>query len=233
MIGLAFQMWLWWAQPTAPGLAFDVHTSAGADPTAPLPTVVILHGRDDALYGLPNALRNSKRPLRVVVPWGPRTQRNGTHAWFRRAEARTRDGHAAEVTAAAQQVVELLDGLQDSGLVQGRPGLVGYSQGAVVALQVSLEAPEAVGEVVAIAGHLPPAHVPDTLADHAITHVLIGEKDRVMSAKVSHQQVTHLQELGFVVDAVGFPNQGHGMGPRMRRTALRRIYAALRNQGEA
>ena len=236
MIGLALQMWLWWAQPagpTGPALTFDVHTSAGADPAAALPTVVILHGRDDALYGLPRALRNSKRPLRIVVPWGPRTQRDGTHAWFRRAEAHTADGQADEVTSAARRVVELLEGLQSSGLVLGRPVLVGYSQGAVVALQVSLEAPDAVGEVVAIAGHLPPAHVPDTLADHAITHVLIGEKDRVMSAKVSHQQVEHLQGLGFVVDAVAFPDHGHGMWPRMRRTALRRIHAALRVQAEA
>jgi len=222
-------MWLWWTQPTTSPLTFDVHTSAGAEATAVLPTVVVLHGRDDALHGLPRALRNSKRPLRVVVPWGPRVQRDGTHSWFRRSEARALDG-GGEVTDAALQVVALLERLRASGVVKGRPILVGYSQGAAVALKVSLEAPDSVGEVVAISGHLPPAHLPNELAQHAVTHVLVGEKDRVMSARVSLQQVSHLQELGYVVDAVSFPEQGHGMGRKMRRTALRKIYAALRAQ---
>lgn len=230
MIGLAFRMWLLWAQPVLTPLAFDVHTSVGADPAAALPTVVILHGRNDALHGLPRALRNSKRPLRVVVPWGPRVKRDGTHAWFRRSEVRSPEGRADEVIAAAGQVADLLEGLRQSGLVEGRPILVGYSQGAVVALEVGLQAPDEVGEVVAISGYLPPAHVPTQLGHHAVTHVLIGEHDRVMSAKISLQQVEHLQGLGFTVDATEFPDQGHGMGPRMRRAALRRIHAALRAQ---
>lgn len=133
---------------------------------------------------------------------------------------------------AAARVVALLADLDAAGLVEGRPILVGYSQGAAVALEVSVAAPDAVGEVFAISGHFPPARVPTSLTEHAVTHVLVGEKDKVMSAAVTLQQVHRLQELGYVVDAIRFPGQGHGIGPAMRRFALRRIHAALRAQAQ-
>lgn len=230
VIGLAFHLWLWLAQTPPAPLSYDVYTSAGAGSHEPLPTVVILHGRDDALHGLPHALRNADYPLRVIVPWGPRVRPNGTHAWFRRSELRSPDGEATEIRTAALQVVALLDTLRTSGSVLGRPVLVGYSQGATVALAVSLRAPDAVAEVVAISGHLPRSHLPETLRDHAVTHVLVGERDRVMLAKTSLRQVGYLQELGYAIDAVTFPEQGHGVGVRMRRFALRRVHTALRLQ---
>lgn len=233
MIGLALHLWVW-LQPAprpVPRLAFDTYVTRGADPASALPTVVILHGRDDALHGLPRALRHSSRPLRIVLPWGPRLHRDGTHAWFRRSEARSRLSTGEEVAGAASSVVALLADLQSSRLVAGRPVLVGYSQGASVALEVAVRAPGAVGEVFAIGGHFPPSRVPTTLVEHAVTHVLVGEDDRVMSAAVTLAQVHHLQALGYVVDAVRFPGQGHGIGPAMRRVALRRIHAALQAQG--
>ena len=230
MIRLAVQMWLSWAQPVEPPLAFDVYESRAGETRTLLPTVVLLHGRNDALHGLPRALRNSKLPLRLVVPWGPRILRDGSHAWFRPGQVRKQSTVAGDIEDAARQVVELLSALQTTGVVQGRPVLVGYSQGATVALEVALRNPELVGEVVAISGHLPPAHVPVALKGHAVTHVLIGEEDRVMSAKICLEQVTRMRELGYLVEAVRFPKQGHGMSLEMRRVALRRIFSALRSQ---
>ncbi len=235
MFGLALHLWLWLQPPTpqVPSLAFDAYVTHGADPDAALPTVVILHGRDDALHGLPRALRHSSRPLRVVVPWGPRIQRDGTHAWFRRLNRKSRASVGAEVAGAAAQVVALLADLQASGRVAGRPVLVGYSQGAAVALEVSVSAPDSVAEVFALSGHFPAARVPTKLTDHAVTHVLVGEQDKVMSAAVTLAQVQRMQALGYVVDAARFPGQGHGVGPKMRSVALRGIHAALRLQGDA
>ncbi|MCR9166058.1 MAG: alpha/beta hydrolase [Nannocystaceae bacterium] len=235
MFGLALQLWIW-LQPSAPPtptLAYDAYVTRGADPDEALPTVVILHGRDDALHGLPAALRYSSRRLRVVVPWGPRVQRDGTHAWFRRSEARSRMSDGTEVVGAASMVVGLLTDLQASGLVSGRPVLVGYSQGASVALEVSVAAPDSVSEVIAISGHFAPTRVPTELGEHAVTRVLVGERDTVMSAAVTLGQVRRMQALGYLVEAERFPGQGHGIGPKMRRTALRRIHAALRAQAGA
>ena len=233
MIGLALHLWLWLrpSVPPAPSLAFDTYVTRGADPDATLPTVVILHGRDDALHGLPRALRHSSRPLRVVVPWGPKLHRDGTHAWFRRFNGQSRESVGAEVADAAALVVALLGDLQSSGRVAGRPILVGYSQGAAVALEVSVGAPESVGEVFALSGHFAPSRVPTTLAEHAVSHVLVGENDKVMSSAVALAQVQRMRTLGYEIQATRFPGQGHGVGPKMRRVALRGIHAALRAQG--
>lgn len=241
MLALALQMWLWLGVPAETSdladagahaglLTFETQTTPGSDPQEALPTVVVLHGRDEALHGLPRALRATKEPLRVVLPKGPRVQRDGRHAWFRRSEARVCRSRSDEVTAVADQVSELLSSLIASGLVRGRPILVGYSQGAVVALEVSLRSPEVVGEVVAIGGYLPPSHVPQELVEHAATHVLFGAQDRVMSSKVSRRQVEHLRSLGFLIDADPFPGQGHGLSPKMRRAAVQRVRAGLRAQ---
>lgn len=230
MLRLAMQALLWCSTSPQPQLSFDVYHSGGAGPHDVLPTVVLLHGRNDAFHGLRRALRYSRQPLRVVVPWGPYLQRDGTHAWFRRTEVRRGAGAGQEVLSAAVQVDELLRALLASGTVQGRPVLVGYSQGAAVALEVSVRHPESVGEVVAISGHLPPSHVPSSLQEHGVTHVLIGEDDRIMSAKVVLEQVQHLQALGYLIELVRFPDLAHGMSTKMRRVALRRIYAALSAQ---
>ncbi len=241
MLAVALQLWLWAASPvgslqsvvsdvSAVPLTFETQTSRGSDPSQALPTVVLLHGRDEALHGLPRALRATSGPLRVVLPKGPRLQRDGKHAWFRRSAARVREGRSEEVTAAADQVSALMSSLVAAGLVEGRPILVGYSQGAVVALEVALRNPSVVGEVVAIGGYLPPAHLPEVLTDHAVTHVLYGTRDRVMSSAVSRRQVESLRELGFLFEADAFPGDGHGLSSKMRRAAVRQIRDALRTQ---
>lgn len=241
MLALALQMWLWSGLPVetskiaaagadAGRLAFETQVTAGADPSLALPTVVVLHGRGGALHGLPRALRATSSSLRVVVPKGPRVQRDGKHAWFRPSEARAHGRRSDEVSAVTDQVSDLLSSLVAAGLVRGRPILVGYSQGAVVALEVSLRNPDVVGEVIAIGGYLPPSHVPQELTEHAVTHVLFGSQDRVMSSKVSGRQVEHLRSLGFLIDADAFAGQGHGISPKMRQVVVRLVRAGLRAQ---
>ncbi len=230
MLGMALHLWLWFASSSPELLSFETRVTAGADPGKPMPTVVVLHGRDEALHGLHKALGRGRAPIRVIIPRGPRTGRGGKHAWFRPREARKKGARSEEVGQAAGQVIALLESLQASGTVEGRPVLVGYSQGAVVALEVSLRAPDVVAEVFALAGHLPPGHVPTELTEHAVTHLLVGESDRVMRWPVTRAQVSDMQALGFVVEAESFRGQGHGVGKPMRKAAVRGIRSALEAQ---
>ncbi len=230
MLGVALHLWLWLANTSPELLAYETRVTAGVDPGQPMPTVVVLHGRDEALHGLHKALARGRAPIRVIVPRGPRRGRGGKHAWFRPREAHTKAARSEEIAGAAAQVIALLEALQASGTVEGRPVLVGYSQGAVVALEVSLRAPGAVAEVFALAGHLPPGHVPTEFAEHAVTHVLGGDADRVMRWPVTRAQVAEMQALGFSVEASAFQGQGHGVGKPMRLAAVRGVRSALEAQ---
>ncbi len=113
------------------------------------PLVVLLHGlgsHEGDLFGLSPFL-----PLDPIVASirAPLTSPPG-YSWFPISESLAID--PGDVDAAAQAVLEWLDGLGPLRSV----GLLGFSQGAVTALQVQRHAPERISYVVNLAGFVAP-----------------------------------------------------------------------------
>lgn len=91
--------------------------------------------------------------------------------------------------------------------------LVGFSQGAIMALE-STQLPETVaGRVIALSGRFatPPRMAP--VATHV--HLLHGEHDPVIDARYSLMAAETMQALGAAVTVELFPDLGHGVDARV------------------
>ncbi|MFB6104409.1 MAG: alpha/beta hydrolase [Halobacteriaceae archaeon] len=92
-------------------------------------------------------------------------------------------------------------------------GLLGFSQGAIMALSLLLEHPTRYAWVVALHGYLAATHSEASPPDIAGTPVFIGagESDQIIPADRAEAAAARLEDLGCAVTAETFP-MGHGIG---------------------
>lgn len=135
-------------------------------------------------------------------------------------EANRPERVAAALPAFAQAVAAWQ---QRSGVGPERTTLIGFSQGAIMALestQVPGAAPLA-GRVVAIAGRfaLPPRQAPAGV----LLHLMHGDQDRVMPAGLAVAAEQALRALGAAATLDLFPGLGHGIDGRVLQAIERRL----------
>ena len=130
------------------GLMLDDTAVRWSRPETDAPVTVLLHGYgsdENDLFGLVPHLPDDAVYAAVRAPLAPRWPMSG-HSWYDIDEPGTRD--AAGITRAARA---LLDWLDARGLE--RVGLIGFSQGGAVALQMLRIAPERVRFAVNLSGY--------------------------------------------------------------------------------
>lgn len=105
-----------------------------------------------------------------------------------------------------------------------RTTLIGFSQGAIMALEATQQVPQRLArKVVAIAGRFAqaPRHAPAEVA----LHLLHGEQDRVMPVGLAVDAHAALQTLGAASTLDLFPGLGHGIDGRVVQAILQRTGA--------
>jgi phospholipase/carboxylesterase len=128
----------------------------GALPDDVLPLIVVLHGRAGRADRFVRRFAGLGVPARVVALEAPLRAKGTGFAWLSRPACHAqRDQIAAELSRAAAAVALEVRVLREQRPTTGAPVLVGYSQGAMVALAVAVREPSAVGQVIAAAGYLP------------------------------------------------------------------------------
>jgi len=132
--------------------------SADADAHGGRPLLVLLHGygadeRD--LFGLVSLLPAQFVVASVRAPLSPPWPAPG-YSWYAIDGMMAGDDDAAGVTAAASGLLDWLDGQTDAG---GPVGLLGFSQGASVALQVLRLRPDRFAFAVNLAGFVAPGEL--------------------------------------------------------------------------
>ena len=138
-----------------------LHFVAGKPPAQGAPLLVLLHGYgsdEDDLMGLAQVLDPR---FHVVSVRAPVPLPEGGFAWF--PLAMTDRGLAVsfeEAGAARDQVCELLDALQQRYDASGRTLLLGFSQGAGMALYSGFRMPETIGGIAFLSGLFLPEMVP-------------------------------------------------------------------------
>lgn len=160
--------------------------SAPAEARAGRPLLVLLHGygsREHDLFSLVPYLPPEFVVAAVRAPLAPPFPAPGW-SWFPIEGLHARDSSAT--TAAAERFIEWLDAATDAPTV----GLLGFSQGAVIALQALRLQPERFAFVVNLAGYADPGPLPTDAALAARRPPVFwgrGARDEVIPAdRVEH-----------------------------------------------
>jgi phospholipase/carboxylesterase len=143
------------------------------------PLLVLLHGyasHEGDLFGLSPRLPLGPVIASVRAP----IAENGGYAWFTLRDSTPGDPPRANVDAAASAVIEWLDTLEYTSV-----GLLGFSQGAALSLQLLRHAPERFAATVALSGFIASGgHPGDAELERLKPKVFYGRGtvDRVISA---------------------------------------------------
>lgn len=107
---------------------------------------------------------------------------------------------------------------REAGIGPERTDLIGFSQGAIMALASTQSVPGCAHRVVAIAGRFsrPPQHAPrDT-----VVHLLHGQQDGVIPVAQGVEAAEHLRRLGVPVTLDVLPGLGHGIDDRVTQRVV-------------
>jgi phospholipase/carboxylesterase len=133
---------------------------------------------------------------------------------------------AARVAATLPQLVTSIRSLQQRfGVAWERTALVGFAQGALMALEAVQAEPRLAGRVLAFAGrHLAaPAHLP---VDTAV-HLFHGMADAVVPYRAAVDSARRLMALGGDVTADVLPDIGHELHPALMDKAIGQLRTFL------
>jgi phospholipase/carboxylesterase len=200
--------------------------TAGAPPEAAAAAVVLLHGRGDSPTGILRLVDDLyHRGVRYVAPAA------AGRVWFPGSFTDPlTDRRAAYLDSALGRVTAALDLARAIGVTGERTVLVGFSQGAAVALEYATRHPRGYGGVAALAGGLlgPTADLGcrDGSLDGTPAFCGIGVDD-------PHVPVTHVEASGRVLEGMGATTTVetyHGLGHAINDgevAAVNRLIAAV------
>lgn len=142
--------------------------------------------------------------------------------WFS-VQGVTEADRPARVVAAMPAFIDRVGAWQRrTGVGAERTSLIGFSQGAIMALEATQQAPQRLAHrVVAIAGRF--AQAPRQAPVEVAVHLMHGEQDRVMPVGLAADAHAALQALGAVTTLDRFAGLGHGIDGRVVEAVLRRI----------
>jgi phospholipase/carboxylesterase len=205
--------------------------TGGATADAELPLVIALHGRGDTAEAFASLFRDFPARARVAIlrpphPW------DGGQAWFLGAWAHTdkRPVIAAELLALADRVVATADAIRAARPTRGRPVVMGFSQGRMLAWAIAVEHPRAFSAAFPVAGFLFPEMLDGRRVDRAVMPSIVafhGDADPVVSVDDDRRGVQVLQKRGVSVDLRVYPGLGHTLSPPLRDDLFAALARAL------
>jgi len=135
--------------------------------------------------------------------------------------------HAPRIAAAADEVARRIAALQASCGVGGdRTTVVGFSQGATVALELARRSPERLAIVVAHAGRLArPVREGESIS--ATVHLIHGELDTLMPVEHSKRSFRHLRAAGADVSLDIAADTGHAIDQSLVTLGTTRVLQTL------
>lgn len=184
----------------------------GADARGLQPLASMLHAR------FPDAA--------IEIPTGffPFDAGAGGRQWFsvRGVTEQNRPQRVAEALPVLVQWVR--DAQQRNDISAAATTLVGFSQGAIMALEASAAHDGLAGRVVAFAGRY--AALPATAPRHTRIHLLHGDQDAVMPVALARAAFEHLQRSGGDASLDIAAGVGHELPPTLVDKALARLTGA-------
>lgn len=138
--------------------------------------------------------------------------------WFS-VQGVTEDNRPARVTAAMPAFQQVVHNWQARcGLGPARTVLIGFSQGAIMALESTQQTDPVAHTVVSMAGRF--VQAPRKGLPEGSVHFLHGTADGVMPVTLSQTAAAQLQHLGTQVTLHTFEGLGHGVDSHMLQRLL-------------
>jgi phospholipase/carboxylesterase len=191
--------------------------TAGADPEAPLPMIVAIHGLGDSPQGFRNLLAEFDRPARVILPRALDAYEEGW-SWFPiRARDNDVEALARGIGRAAAVLAPAIAELSRERPTIGKPIVTGFSQGGMLSFELAVHHGELFSAALPIGGWLPdplwpsaddakPGEVPPIVAYH-------GDADVAVRYEPTKLAVDHLRTLGYRVELETYVGVGHMISP--------------------
>jgi phospholipase/carboxylesterase len=200
-----------------------------AAPAAATSLLLLFHGvgaSAEDLRPLGQALAQLSPASFIVSVRGPDASDLGQGwQWFS-VQGVTQVNRPARVTETMPRFVDAVQGWQrKSGIGAPSTTLIGFSQGAIMALESTQQTQPLANRVVAIAGRFaqPPRVAPTDVA----LHLLHGEADPVMPASLATDAALQWRALGGTVTLDLFPGLGHGIDARVVQRLSAHLAAAV------
>jgi phospholipase/carboxylesterase len=194
-------------------------------PGRPQQLILLFHGyraNPEDLVPLGERLAAAFPDANVVSVGAPQpTGYPGGLQWFSLDDV-TDDNRAERVAGAMPGfLAEIRAWQQESGVTESMTALVGFSQGATMALESSVSASPPAARVIAIAGRF--AQLPQSTPAQATIHLLHGKADTVIPYRHTIDAAHRLLDLGGDVTADVFPFVGHGISDEVAELAVQRL----------
>ena len=170
--------------------------------------VVLVHGRGGSaedLLGLAAALQ-----LEDILYVAPQA---AGHTWYPYSFLTPMDRNEPGLTSGLQKIATVIDGLRAEGVPAERVGLLGFSQGACLALEFAARNARRYAAVVGLSGGLigPPGTPRDYAGSLDGTPVFLGcsDVDPHIPVERVHETADVFRRLHANVDARIYPGMGH------------------------
>ncbi len=182
-----------------------------------LPLIVALHGRGDQPERFLTVFDELDRPARVLSVRAPIDEGRG-RAWF--VFRLGFDRAMADVDALLPRLSRCIARYRAAHPTRGRPLLVGFSQGAMIAYAYAVRRPRELGAVFPISGGLPERFEPADASGLPPIRALHGTSDEVIDASWNRESVELLRARGADATLTTVEGAPHWMTAPMR-AALR------------
>ncbi len=183
--------------PAEAPLTYSVVEPDDASETTPI--VFALHGRGDSAEGFTQLARRLELDARVVVPDAPLPfGLIGGRQWFDMSKS----GFELEVAQRVTEVVGFMGWVRARYPKAAGVVLLGFSQGAVLALEACRTTPEAMTAVVALSGFA--VGKGGVKSDTPKVLVVAGTKDSIVPQERSWSAAADLESLGRPIERFSF-----------------------------
>jgi len=205
--------------------------TGGATAGTELPLIIALHGRGDTAEDFASLFRDFKGRARVAVLRPPRVWGSG-QAWFLEAyaHAQNRPATAAELLALADRVAATAEAIGAKHPTRGRPLVMGFSQGGMLAWAVAIAHPRAISASFPVAGFLFAEILEKTHVDAAAMPPIVafhGDADPLVPVAEDRRGVRALEKRGVHAALHVHPGLGHTLAPGLRADLFAAMARAL------
>ncbi len=152
-------------------------------------------------------------PLRADIGLG--------YQWFSVAGINESE-RKARVKAAMPQFLDTIKHWRiESGVAPAATAIIGFSQGAIMALETSSLEEHIAGRLVAIAGRF--AGLPPHARSDTTLHLIHGKQDPVIPYQLTIEAAEHIIDLGGDITADIIPFIGHEINEEVMRLMIKRL----------